>query len=92
VVITDAGSCRFGKWMAEEGKKRFGKPESFRKIQVPHHAVHDLIRTMYGFVDPEDRRLENETVIIEDAQRVEAASKELFALLDEMKKERWEMR
>ncbi|BBG65424.1 methyl-accepting chemotaxis sensory transducer [Hydrogenimonas sp.] len=86
-TLEDYSSCRLTKWYVSEGKKRFSSVPSFQKIQTPHKAVHDLIMQNLQYIKGEDRRLEEEERIIENFVRMEEASRELFELLDRMRRE-----
>ncbi len=79
--------CRLGKWYETEGKKRFFGAPSFQKLQTPHQLVHSMVLENLRYIEERDRRLEEEEKIIENFKRMEEASKELFYLLDRMRKE-----
>jgi hypothetical protein len=80
--------CRLGKWYATTAKERFGATEAYKKLEPPHKVVHDTAGkcTLY-FSKGEDRRLENEEIIISNLQEMEEKSAQLFALLNEMLQE-----
>ncbi len=87
IRLDDHESCRFGKWYAGEGRKRFGSVPSYQKLELPHRKVHTLVLENLGFIEGGDRRLEEERRIIENFVRMEEASEELFALLDRIREE-----
>ncbi|WP_457592672.1 nitrate- and nitrite sensing domain-containing protein [Hydrogenimonas sp.] len=87
IRFDDHRSCRLGKWYETEGKKRFGAAPSFQMLQTPHQQVHTLILQNLRYIEEEDRRLEAEEQIIENFKQMEAASRELFMLLDRMREE-----
>lgn len=80
--------CRLGRWVEDTGKENFGKTTSFSKMNRPHELVHKSAQENMTFFTDGDRRLENEARIIENFKTMEAASDELFGLLDKMKEER----
>ncbi len=80
--------CRLGKWVDTTGKERFGKTASFKELTRPHAAVHTTVHENMGCFKDDDRRLDNEEMIVDNFRSMEAASDELFKLLDKMKDER----
>ena len=80
----DHHQCRLGKWYEEgDGKKFFGHMPSFPKLEAPHQAVHDRVKSSIICIKNNSCVQEAET-IIDNFKHVEAKSKELFALLDAM--------
>jgi len=83
-IINDSAQCRLGRWYYNEGKKMFGKVPSFSKIESPHKLVHDKVIANLAYIKPEDRRVENEEIIVQNFKEMEKASEELFYLLDKL--------
>ena len=76
--------CRLGKWYETTGKERFGSTQAFQNAVAPHKDVHDSVHNNLKFLNGEDRRVDNETTIVENFEKMETASNKLFALLDKM--------
>jgi len=78
-------TCRLGKWMDSDGAKRFSNTNSFSKLKVPHDKVHAKLHENMHFTQ-NSNTLEgnNPEIIVNNFRQMEEASKELFALLDEM--------
>ena len=79
--------CRLGKWYESTGKERFGHTSAFKNAITPHKTVHDSVHDNLSFMEGEDRRVENESTIVENFEKMEEASSELFSLLDNMSRE-----
>ena len=78
-------TCRFGKWYLGDGKKVFGKTQSYAKIDSKHKIVHEKVRAIPGYI--EDGAIRNADKIVKIFDEAEYNSKELFDILDEMAKE-----
>jgi methyl-accepting chemotaxis protein len=76
--------CNLGKWYDTEGKRRFEKTESYPKMQTPHAIVHNNANKNLEFIDGDAHKntIENAKEIIENFDKMEKASEELFTLLD----------
>ncbi len=85
--ISDATSCRFGKWYYSKGKEEFGFAPTYAQIESPHKQVHEMALQNASFLVPTDRRIEMAQTIIENFKVMEHASHELFDLLDKLKEE-----
>ena len=87
---TTSSECRFGKWYANEGKKRFSDTDSYHKIAAPHSTVHSAANKNLLFIKEEDAQknihLKSDD-IINNFDEMENASQKLFSLLDNMLKE-----
>lgn len=82
-IKVDHKNCRFGKWYSTEGKELFGKTSSFSKIDKYHKLVHDYAHKNIAIaLDGLSSNVKN--VLIQNFEKMEEASKELFALLDDM--------
>jgi methyl-accepting chemotaxis protein len=79
--------CRLGKWLNTTGKERFGNTNAYKIASVPHKKVHDSVLENINFIKNGDKRLENETKIIENFKTMEESSDKLFTILDNMAKE-----
>jgi methyl-accepting chemotaxis protein len=84
--IADHTNCRLGQWYTTEGKERFGMTSSYKSIDKSHNIVHkssieaaDIAKNGY------DEK--NSPAIIKRFEDMEAASNELFKLLDNMLEE-----
>ncbi len=84
--IANHSNCRLGKWYEDGGKERFNNTQSFKNIAKPHAIVHQssieaakIAKNGYDEV--------NSPAIIKRFEAMEAASIEMFNLLDKMIKE-----
>ncbi len=78
----EANSCRFGKWYAsKEGKNALGKSQVYSAIASPHKKVHDLVEKIIEVVKSGDE-INRANEILELVEETQAASKELFELLN----------
>ena len=83
----DSHSCNLGKWYDSEGKERFSATPSYAKIATPHNVVHTNANNNLKYLDvsnPEENTLEKQDEILQSFENMEAASDELFVLLDQM--------
>ncbi|QOP40853.1 methyl-accepting chemotaxis protein [Sulfurimonas marina] len=79
--------CNLGKWHDNEGKRRFNYTASYKKSEPVHAIVHDKANVNLHYVEmpnPEKAVLDHEQTIIENFEKMESASHELFDLLDSM--------
>ncbi|MEA1983400.1 MAG: methyl-accepting chemotaxis protein [Campylobacterota bacterium] len=85
----DSHQCNLGVWYEGEGKKRFSKTVSYPKIALPHNTVHVNANTNFAFIaeDAEQNTLQNADIIVENFDKMEEASSELFVLMDTMLEE-----
>ncbi len=86
-TVINEKECRFGKWYNGDGKKDFSHLPSYAQVVQPHHLVHEMARQNFGFIYPEDKRIEHAQDIIQNFKVMEEASFELFTLLDKLKEE-----
>ncbi len=83
--FVDHHNCRLGKWYEEgEGAKHFKGVPSYAKIVAPHEVVHSNTKAMLDMLDEHI----DETHILDNVKGMEAASHELFELLDAMMQEK----
>lgn len=85
--FSDHHECRLGKWYDTGiGKERFSHTPSYKAIAGPHSQVHyhiiDAVKCLKTGLCTESAK------IINDFKSAEAASKELFTLLDRLPAER----
>ncbi|WP_455757839.1 methyl-accepting chemotaxis protein [Sulfurimonas sp.] len=81
--------CDLGKWYDEEGKERFSNTVSFSKITSPHAIVHDNANHNLSYLDnnADVETLKHSKEIIDNFDKMEDASNQLFILLDNMLEE-----
>ncbi|MBD3796155.1 MAG: CZB domain-containing protein [Campylobacterales bacterium] len=85
--ISSHHECNLGQWYSTEGKRRFGYTSSYKKAEPVHAVVHDTANANLKYLDGKDLEqivLTNETAILSNFDKMEAASNELFNLLDNM--------
>ncbi|MBV5321581.1 MAG: CZB domain-containing protein [Sulfuricurvum sp.] len=85
--FSDHHECRLGKWYDNGiGKDRFSHTPSYKAMSLPHSQVHhhiiDAVKCLNSGLCTES------TKIINDFKAAEAASQELFVLLDKLPSER----
>ncbi|NOQ78060.1 MAG: chemotaxis protein [Gammaproteobacteria bacterium] len=85
--FADHKNCRLGKWYTNKGKTIFANTDSYAKLDKPHATVHRMTDKNMSFIRESDKRLEHENEIIQNYHEMEAASMELFSLLDQMREE-----
>jgi len=85
----DSHQCNLGVWYDGEGKTRFSATQSYSKIATPHTCVHKNANTNLSFItdNAEQTTLDNQDTIVENFDNMEAASEELFILMDNMLQE-----
>jgi methyl-accepting chemotaxis protein len=85
----DSHQCNLGVWYDGEGKNRFASTLAYTKISEPHNIVHKNANANLSFLEnnPEMNTLQNSKIIITNFDRMEEASEELFALMDNMLEE-----
>ncbi len=84
-TFSDHYNCRFGKWYTTTGKDVFSKTVSYGKIDPIHKIVQDRVRSIPDFI--KDDAVKNADKIISAFTSAEEASRELFAMLDNMTQE-----
>jgi len=78
-------TCNFGKWYTTQGKESFGNKKVFGNIEKPHALIHNLIQENMKYVQDETvYDAGNLEKIIDNFEIMEAASEELFDLLEKM--------
>ena len=84
--MPDHTSCRLGKWYQGEGKERFGKTDSYKKIDKEHAIVHtEAIES--ATIAQDGYNLKTAPVILRKFRKMEDASQHLFRLLDAIHQE-----
>jgi len=81
-TFSDHTNCRFGKWYTTTGKDLFGSSSTYAKINAPHQAVHNSVKSVPGFI--KSGSLESADKIVEAFTIAEENSKELFKVLNEL--------
>ncbi|WP_020585734.1 methyl-accepting chemotaxis protein [Desulfobacter curvatus] len=76
--VTGHHDCILGKWY-DSAKGDFTQMQSFKDIERPHKAVHDIAREIVSLYNQK-----NETAANEKLKEFENARKELFTLLDDL--------
>ncbi|MDF1882535.1 CZB domain-containing protein [Sulfurimonas sp. SAG-AH-194-C21] len=78
--------CNLGMWYDGEGKARFSSSNSYPKIAAPHNTVHVNANNNLAFLhkDAENDTLTNADTIVNNFEKMEEASEELFVLMDSM--------
>ncbi len=77
--FADQSSCRLGRWMAGEGRDRFGNLSAFQRIERPHKEVHDN-----GVKAMDAMRRDDKPKAAELLERMESASVDIMNSLDEL--------
>jgi len=77
--VADHHSCRFGKWYDGDRDPRIKGRDAFRRIDDPHKRVHAFGREAVTLVNTGDS-----TGAVAAAAKMDAASVEVFARLDEL--------
>lgn len=84
-TFVDHQNCRLGKWYLGVGEERFGKTDSFRKMDSVHARVHDSVYKNYEYVqEGTTLKYDHPKHLVENFLVMEKSSEELFELLDEM--------
>ena len=86
LVTSNSHECRLGKWYDNEGKERFAQTTSYSKVVAPHTLVHKNANENLYFLDddPEKQTLLNGDKILDNFDKMESASSELFKHMDNM--------
>ena len=81
--------CNLGIWYDGEGKNRFSETISYAKIASPHNIVHTQANENLSYLndDADHNTLSNQDTIVNNFDKMEEASSELFALMDSMLEE-----
>ena len=81
--------CNLGIWYDNEGKSRFNNTTSYAKISSPHNVVHTQANENLSYLDEDaaNSTLEHQDTIVNNFNKMEEASSELFALMDTMLEE-----
>jgi methyl-accepting chemotaxis protein len=86
LVTQTPHECHLGIWYDDEGKRRFSKTSSYPKIVAPHNIVHENANENLTFLenDPQNDTLANSDKILNNFDKMEYASNELFEIMDKM--------
>ena len=80
--LSDHFNCRLGKWVAGDGRKRFGDNVMFPQITEPHQRVHENMNEAIELSARQDGA--NAERIINHCQTAENNSRQLFEVFREM--------
>lgn len=80
--LSDHYSCRLGKWMAGDGRKRFGNNVMFPQLNEPHQKVHENMNEAIELAATQNPV--NDDRIISHCQNAEGGSRQLFSVFGEM--------
>lgn len=80
--LSDHFNCRLGKWVAGDGRKRFGDNVMFPQITEPHQKVHENMNEAIELSARQDGA--NGERIINYCQSAENSSRQLFEVFREM--------
>ena len=86
LVTLTPHECRLGIWYDKEGKERFEKTNAYSKIAAPHAIVHNNANLNLTYLenDAQNNTLLHANEIIDNFEKMETASNELFELMDTM--------
>ena len=80
--LSDQFNCRLGKWVAGDGRKRFGTNVMFPQINDPHQRVHENMNEAIELSARHDESYYDK--IISCCQTAEGGSRQLFEVFKEM--------
>ena len=80
--LSDQFNCRLGKWVAGDGRKRFGTNVMFPQINDPHQRVHENMNEAIELSARHDESYYDK--IISCCQNAEGGSRQLFEVFKEM--------
>jgi len=84
--IESPHQCLLGRWYDDEGKRRFGRTAAYAKMADPHAKVHEYANANIAYIHDgiPDSHLAHGAEIVSKFKAMEAASEELFSLMDRM--------
>jgi len=84
-----AHECNLGIWYDGEGKSRFSETSSYSRIASPHNIVHSQANANLEYLtnNASENTLDHQDIIVNNFDKMEAASSELFTLMDAMLEE-----
>lgn len=80
--LSDQFNCRLGKWVAGDGRKRFGTNVMFPQINDPHQRVHENMNEAIELSARHDESCYDK--IVSCCQNAEGGSRQLFEVFKEM--------
>ena len=84
--FVDHKNCRLGKWYSSgDGKEFFSSTPSFKKLDRPHSLVHNGTHKVFEDIHSDDFNYRD---VLQHFKEMEAASAEVFKILDRILKER----
>jgi methyl-accepting chemotaxis protein len=84
--LTTHTNCRLGRWYTSTGKEYFGHTEAYRQLERPHKVVHDGVNDALECVRT-GTCLNDISVVLDNFERSEQASQEVFDLINRMLRE-----
>lgn len=81
--LVDHKTCKFGGWYQNEGKRDFGKNQSFVAIDAHHKIIHDSIHEIMSLIGNEQDIIKNKSKIFDAVETMESESNKMFTLMDE---------
>ena len=86
IIVKSPDECRLGQWYSGSGKEMFGHTKAYAKIDAPHKGIHTNILGNIKYVENKNV-MRNRDTVLENFTNMEAASAELFGVLDTMLEE-----
>lgn len=80
--LSDHYSCRLGKWVAGDGRTRFGNNIMFSQINEPHQRVHENMNEAIELSAQKDSAQDEK--ILTNCHNAEGGSRQLFGVFKEM--------
>lgn len=80
--LSDHFNCRLGKWVAGDGRKKFGDNIMFPQINDPHQKVHENMNEAIELASTNNTA--NDDRIINHCKNAEDGSRQLFEIFREM--------
>ncbi len=84
--FSDPKNCELGQWFYGEGKERFGRLGTYKKIEEAHNKVHEYTMENMKYVSKGDP-LQHKDALLHNFEKMEEGSDQLFELLDALVKE-----
>jgi len=88
IPYTDHKSCRMGQWYTGIGKERFSHTKSFKEMDEPHAAIHNLVLSNLKYAEEGTTlKFDHPKILVQNFSQMEENSNKLFILLDKMLEE-----
>ncbi|MEN8303469.1 MAG: methyl-accepting chemotaxis protein [Campylobacterota bacterium] len=89
---TGSSACTFTNWYTSEAKEYFSSSKLYGLLDAPHQVIHEMVEKNLVYVrNGTTFDYSNTEPIVENFKTMEDASTKLFALLDEMIREKREV-